>query len=144
MDGSDALLPSPICVPPRRITKSDIAIYAELTNDHNPIHTDGGFAAGTTFGHPIAFGTLVIAPIWQALEAALDARALEGGRAQVKFVRPVSVGSAPTIEGHLVEVTPSALSYEFVVRNEDGQCAAEVVVVLQRGGTWAVPRRGGA
>src|SRR5262245_116677 len=45
----------------RTITESDIAQYAGLSGDFNPIHIDHEFAKTTPFGRPIAHGLLVLA-----------------------------------------------------------------------------------
>ena len=42
----------------RTITAADVAQFAELTGDHNPLHTDADFAAATVYGEPIAHGLL--------------------------------------------------------------------------------------
>ncbi len=42
----------------RTISEEDVAQFAELTGDHNPLHTDAEFAASTVYGQPIAHGLL--------------------------------------------------------------------------------------
>jgi 3-hydroxybutyryl-CoA dehydratase len=132
-EGAPSLPPASIAVGTRRISGGDIDSYASLTSDYNPIHIDAQFAAQTRFGHPIAHGTLVLAPIWEALDALLGGRALEGTRAAAKFLRPVKVNSEVRIEGRLVDSSSREVSYEFTVRNEDGELAANVLVVLPWG-----------
>lgn len=46
--------------PGRTITESDIAAFAGLTGDYNPVHTDEAFAAATPFGSRVAHGPLGI------------------------------------------------------------------------------------
>ena len=54
------------------ITEEDIEEFAELTGDHNPLHTDDKFAQeNTQFGGKIAHGALVASTISSAL-ARLD------------------------------------------------------------------------
>ena len=45
----------------RTITEADIVMFAALTGDWNPIHTDAEFAKKTIFGQRIAHGTLTFA-----------------------------------------------------------------------------------
>ncbi len=45
----------------RTITGADIASFADLTGDHNPIHTDEAFAKTTPFGGRILHGPAVFA-----------------------------------------------------------------------------------
>ena len=42
----------------RTISAEDVAQFAALTGDHNPLHTDAEFAATTVYGEPIAHGLL--------------------------------------------------------------------------------------
>jgi len=59
-----------------RVTQADIDIYAELTDDFNPLHVDPAFAATTPMGGTIAHGTLSVNLIWQSLARSLGAAAL--------------------------------------------------------------------
>ncbi|MCS7045361.1 MAG: MaoC/PaaZ C-terminal domain-containing protein [Gemmataceae bacterium] len=45
----------------RTVTEADIAIFAGLSGDFNPIHMDHEFAKSTLFRRPIAHGLLVLA-----------------------------------------------------------------------------------
>jgi len=42
----------------REVTAEDVADFAELTGDHDPLHTDQLVAAASPFGSPIAHGLL--------------------------------------------------------------------------------------
>ena len=44
--------------PARTITEADVTLFAGLTGDHNPLHTDEEFAKQTPFGRRIAHGLL--------------------------------------------------------------------------------------
>ncbi len=46
--------------PGRTITEADIAGFAGLTGDYNPVHTDEAFARATGFGSRIAHGPMGI------------------------------------------------------------------------------------
>lgn len=45
----------------RRVTEADIAAFAQLSGDRNPVHLDEEFAAGTRFGGVIAHGMFTAA-----------------------------------------------------------------------------------
>lgn len=45
----------------RTITETDVVLFAALSGDYNPLHTDAEFAKGTIFGERIAHGLLGLA-----------------------------------------------------------------------------------
>lgn len=44
----------------RVFAQADFDRFAELSGDHNPIHVDPGFAAGSRFGRTVAHGVLLL------------------------------------------------------------------------------------
>ena len=44
----------------RVITAEDVAAFAEVSGDHNPLHTDPAYGAQTIFGKCIAHGDVVV------------------------------------------------------------------------------------
>ena len=70
MTWPDALTPRRLVLTPERV-----AAYAEVTQDFNPLHLDPAFAATTSFGGPIAHGTLNLALVWEAAAATFGASA---------------------------------------------------------------------
>jgi len=71
-----------------RVTQADIDIYAELTDDFNPLHVDPAFAATTPMGGTIAHGTLSVNLIWQSLARSLGAAALARIDLDIRFLKP--------------------------------------------------------
>jgi acyl dehydratase len=55
--------------PRRTITEADIVMFAALTGDHNPVHTDEEFAKNTVFGGRILHG-----PAGFAIATGLESR----------------------------------------------------------------------
>lgn len=43
---------------PLRITAEDVIVFADLVDDHNPLHLDGDYAAKTSFKRPVVHGIL--------------------------------------------------------------------------------------
>ncbi|MGI5917227.1 MAG: MaoC/PaaZ C-terminal domain-containing protein [Anaerolineae bacterium] len=50
-----------IVSPARTVTEADVALFAGLSGDYNPLHTDAEFARETPFGQRIAHGLLGLA-----------------------------------------------------------------------------------
>jgi len=66
----EELNPGDSWVSPRRtITEADIVMFAAMTGDHNPIHTDEEFAKTTIFGGRILHG-----PAGSAIATGLESR----------------------------------------------------------------------
>ena len=126
--------PASLVVPARRISEQDIRSYASLTGDYNPIHLDPQFAAHNRFGHPIAYGTLLLAPIWEVLEREFGGAVLEGARGAVAFKRPIKVGSVIHIKGLLLECDAGTATYGFTVSDVDGEAAVDINIILSLGG----------
>ena len=79
----------------RSIVASDLTSFAELTGDHDPLHTDSEFAANGPFGRPIAHGMLGL-----SILAGLSSKApvvLTAALVDIRgwnFTKPVYVGDS--------------------------------------------------
>lgn len=97
----------------RKLTIEQMAEWAELTSDYNPMHLDPEFTRNTPYGRPIVYATLTLAVVSEALERKFGARWLEGGTLEVKFVDPVFVDddfsvSITEIDGNIQVACESA------------------------------------
>lgn len=103
----------------KTIDRSAIRLYAEITDDFNPIHVDPEFAATTPMRGIIAHGMLSLNLIWQSLRATYGARAAEGATLEVRFVRPVRENDVVSAGGRLQPASSAA--YDVVVANQNGE-----------------------
>jgi 3-hydroxybutyryl-CoA dehydratase len=111
---------------PVTVTADMIRQYADITNDHNPIHLDPVFAASTPMGGVIAHGTMSLALIWQMLRAAFGPARSSRADLSIRFTRPVRVGARLT-----ASATPMADgSYRVQVADQDGLTVIEGSVRL--------------
>lgn len=99
-----------------------VARYAALTRDFNPIHLNPEFAAGTSFGRPIAHGTLGLNLVIEALERTFGTLP-EDLRLDVRFILPVPVGCTIRAGGHLTDAATG--TYEIFVETTSGERAIE-------------------
>jgi 3-hydroxybutyryl-CoA dehydratase len=80
--------------PARTITETDVVIFAGLSGDYNPLHTDAEFAKETMFGERIAHGMLGLSIVsglaWRTgfMEGTADALI----SVETKFRNPVKFG----------------------------------------------------
>ncbi|MFP6740529.1 MAG: MaoC family dehydratase [Alphaproteobacteria bacterium] len=101
------------------IDQSRTEAYAALTGDMNPIHHDPDFAATTPMGRPIAHGTLSLARALSELRRLVGETAFLAGRTEVRFLKPIFVGTAVR-----VVLEPDATGgLRLTVEREDGEAA---------------------
>ncbi len=84
------------------VTEADVAAYAELTGDRNPVHLDAAYARGTRFGRRIAHGMLTAGLISAVLGNRLPGPGAIYLSQQLEFLAPVYLDDRIRV---LVEVT---------------------------------------
>ena len=108
------------------VDQDKINLYADITDDYNPLHVDPEFAATTRMGGVIAHGTMSLALIWQMLRLNFGAERCGEAEINVRFVRPVRVGD------HLVAtgtIKPDGLA-EVWIANQNGEKVIEGTATL--------------
>lgn len=105
----------------RKITQSDIDLYARLTNDANPIHIDPVFAATTPMGGVIAHGTMSVGLLWNVIEDMIAGEDY-AARLKLRFTAPVRPDDTVTAGGKLAD---DGNSYLVWVRNQNGETVIE-------------------
>jgi acyl dehydratase len=93
----------------RALSQEQIDAFADLTDDHNPIHVDPGFAKSTPFGTTIVHGyfTLsMLAPLVDELLLVEGASlSINYGLDKVRFPAPLPVDARFRCSAELAEVT---------------------------------------
>ena len=107
--------------------EAEVAAYAKITGDYNPLHFDEAFAAGTRFGKRVVHGGLT-----SGILNALVAEDLPGPGTvfmsqQLKFVAPVFIGDSITGEVEVLEVhdTKPVTKLRATVHRADGELVLE-------------------
>jgi 3-hydroxybutyryl-CoA dehydratase len=85
------------------VDQEKITLYADVSDDYNPIHVDPGFAATTSMGGVIAHGTMSLNLIWQSILATFPDLAWKGVALDVRFLRPVRLGDTITGGGRRLD-----------------------------------------
>jgi acyl dehydratase len=102
----------------KTIDRPAIRLYAEISNDFNPIHIDPEFAATTPMRCIIAHGMLSLNLVWQSLRATYG-DAAEGAKLDARFVRPVYEDDVVSGGGRLKPGSTGV--YEVFVANQKGE-----------------------
>lgn len=71
--------------------QEDVNRFAQITGDHNPIHLDASYAAGTMFGKPIIHGILGASVLSKILGMHFPGEGTIYLSQQVSFKRPMYV-----------------------------------------------------
>lgn len=86
----------------KQVTDRDIALFAEVTTDHNPVHLDESYAQDTIFGGRIAHGMLTAGLISAVIGEQLPGHGAVYLGQSLRFLAPVRPGDMVLAE---VEVT---------------------------------------
>ena len=107
----------------KKVTQQDINTFADVTGDHNPLHSNEEYAARTRFKQPIAHGMFGAGVISAALGTRLAPESVVVYLSQnLRFRAPVLAGDTITATCTVttVEVEKSRLSLQTTVTNQDG------------------------
>lgn len=109
------------------ITPEAVATFAGITGDRHPLHADEAFAASTPFGRRIVPGMLVAAQVEALLGMLLPGRRGLHLAQEIRFARPVPVGSALRVEGVVLQKTEATrvLVIDTRVLLPDGKVALD-------------------
>ena len=106
----------------RVASPGDVAEFTDSIGDHNPIHHDHEFAAGTRFGQPIVPGMWTTGLVSAVLGTQLPGPGCIFISQQVTFTRPVYFGDTITARIEVVEclVERNRVRIKTVCLNQDG------------------------
>ena len=114
----------------RTVTETDVVLFAGITGDMNPIHTDRSYADNLPFHSRIAHGLLGagIAPgLWGRM-GLVDGSAIAALSTEWKFVGAIKLGDTIHCEIEVLEAKRSKskpdrgiLNIGYTILNQDGQ-----------------------
>ena len=106
----------------REITDELIRKFADVSGDHNPIHLDEEFAAGTRFGRRIAHGMLSGAFISAVLGFEFKERKIVYLSQTMRFTAPAFIGDTITTTATVTNIREDKgiVTLETVCTNQHG------------------------
>jgi acyl dehydratase len=121
----------------RTVTEADVATFAGLSGDFNPLHTDAEFGKTTPFGGRIAHGMLTVAMStgmsnWTGLFAGTTIALLEQN---IKYKAPVMFGDTIHLVMTVTEKSETSkpdrgiVTVAAQVLNQDGKVVVDMVWV---------------
>ena len=105
------------------VTAEDVADFARISTDNNPVHLDEEFAKTTQFGRRIAHGMFGAGLISAAIGTKLPGYGTIYMGQDLKFKRPVYLGDTITAWVEIVEKNDEKkrLKLKTWVENQDGK-----------------------
>jgi len=120
----------------RRVEDGAIASFVDAVGDHNPVHSDPGYAATTPFKGPIAPGIFTAGLISAVIGTRLPGPGAIYLTQSLKFTRPVRAGDTITARVEVLEIVPerNRIRLQTTCTNQLGE---EVLA----GEAWVLPSR---
>jgi 3-hydroxybutyryl-CoA dehydratase len=90
----------------KTISESDVLLYAAITEDHNPIHTDEAYAARTHFKKRLVHGPLIAGLVAPVLGMKLPGMGTIAVSQTLRYLAPVYIGDRITVTIVACKVIP--------------------------------------
>ena len=116
----------------KTVTESDIALFAGVTGDFNPVHVDAVAAEKTRFGGRIAHGILSAGFISPVIAMRLPGAGSIYLSQSLRFTKPVRIGDTVTARVEVLEVlaTKRRVRLATACRNQHGETVVEGEAVV--------------
>ena len=116
----------------KTVTESDIALFAGVTGDFNPVHVDAVAAEKTRFGGRIAHGILSAGFISAVIAMRLPGAGSIYLSQSLRFTKPVRIGDTVTARVEVLEVLAAKRRVRLATacRNQHGETVVEGEAVV--------------
>jgi 3-hydroxybutyryl-CoA dehydratase len=117
----------------RVVSARDIAAFAELSGDFNPIHVDEEFARTTPFGRTIAHGPMALALAAGILGMELPGVGTIAISNVIHYRRPIFTGDEITTRVEVAEIDAERRRATMALRwtNQDGEVVSHGEAVVR-------------
>ena len=117
----------------KTVTETDIAMFAAISGDFNPVHVDAQYAAGTPFGARVAHGPLTLALCAGILGMRLPGLGTVAVSNRIDYRRPVYIGDTITARVEVAELDAQRNRATMAIRwtNQDDTVVAEGEAVVK-------------
>ena len=121
----------------KTVSESDVYLFAGITGDLDPNHVDEEFCRGTSLGHRVAHGALIVGYMSAASSRILedfDRPMVSAGYDRIRFVKPVYLGDTITVDYVItsVDAARERIVARVEVKNQRGElvCLADHIMQL--------------
>ncbi len=121
------------------VTEADVATFAEISGDNNPVHLDEAYAAGTMFKQRIAHGMLTAGLISTVIGTKLPGNGAIYLSQSLRFRAPVLLGQTVSATVEITKIEPDRRRVHLACT-----CKVGDAVVLDGEAMVMVPSRDGS
>ena len=121
----------------KTVSESDVYLFAGITGDLDPNHVDEEFCRGTSLGHRVAHGALIVGYMSAASSRILedfDRPMVSAGYDRIRFLKPVYLGDTITVDYVITSLDPTRerIVAKVEVKNQRGElvCVADHIMQL--------------
>jgi 3-hydroxybutyryl-CoA dehydratase len=116
----------------KTVTETDIAFFAAISGDFNPVHVDAEWAKDSLFGGRVAHGPLTLALAAGVLGMELPGVGTIAVTNHIDYRRPVYVGDTITTRAEISErdVERNRVKVALTWMNQDGELVADGYAVV--------------
>lgn len=117
----------------KTVTETDIALFAAMSGDFNPVHMDAEYAASTIFGARVAHGPLTLALAAGPLGMELPGVGTIAVTNHIEYRRPVYIGDTITsrVEVAELDVERNRATMALTWTNQAGTLVADGTAVVK-------------
>ena len=111
----------------KTVTARDVELYAEITDDRNPLHFDADFAARTRFGRLVAQGGITSGMLNALVAMDLPGPGTVFMSQTLRYLAPTYLGDTLTAEVEVLAVKPDkpVCQLKATITNQDGTVVLE-------------------
>jgi len=111
----------------KTVTARDVELYAEITEDRNPLHFDPGFAARTKFGRLVAQGGITAGMLNALVAMDLPGPGTVFMSQSLRYLAPTYLGDTLTAEVEVLAVKPDkpVCQLKATITNQSGAVVLE-------------------
>jgi acyl dehydratase len=111
----------------KTVTARDVELYAEITEDRNPLHFDPGFAARTKFGRLVAQGGITAGMLNALVAMDLPGPGTVFMSQSLRYLAPTYLGDTLTAEVEVLAVKSDkpVCQLKATITNQDGTVVLE-------------------
>jgi acyl dehydratase len=111
----------------KTVTARDVELYAEITEDRNPLHFDPDFAARTRFGRLVAQGGITSGMLNALVAMDLPGPGTVFMSQSLRYLAPTYLGDTLTAEIEVLAVKPDkpVCQLKATITNQDGTVVLE-------------------